>query len=51
MPASLAWAMTVPRDSPSMEATTRTLQPLEIMFSIWETWVWMSLAANWRSTV
>ena len=46
----MAWASTVPRESPSMEAMTRTLQPLAIMFSIWETWVAMSLAPYCRST-
>ena len=51
MPAALAWSSTVPRASPSMAALTSTSQPLAIMFSIWETWVGMSLAAYCRSTV
>ena len=49
MPASAAFCRVSVRVVPSMAAITRTLAPLVIMFSTWETWVGMSSSAYWRS--
>ena len=51
MPCHAASCSCVDSAVPSIEATIRTLAPIEIWFSIWLAWVGMSLLAYCRSTL